>query len=310
MIGYWSPRCPVRTDHDGVLATVYRKPRKSLVALAHWPGERTRRKAFVASTAVPPRIDGRLGPAEWENAARLTNLTVFGGEALAKEQTVALITHDATKLYIAFRSRHSHPEVKASAKTRDSATWKDDAIEFFLQPNVNDESYYQFVGNSRGVFADNRDQEMAWNGDWEYRAAFRKGLWEGELSVSFASLGMAAPQEGTRMGFNLCRDQQLPSQRLSCWSPVSGSFHEVNGFGRLVFSSTKAPTREVAGKGMAESVTFVRLAIDWDALGLDPREALLTAPTIQHFQRAARFTPDDEIPVERGKGWLLVVANR
>lgn len=36
MIGYWDPACPVRTDNPDVLATVYRKPGQSLIALASW----------------------------------------------------------------------------------------------------------------------------------------------------------------------------------------------------------------------------------------------------------------------------------
>lgn len=37
MLGYWTPRCPVKTNRNDVLATVYRKAGKSLIALAHWP---------------------------------------------------------------------------------------------------------------------------------------------------------------------------------------------------------------------------------------------------------------------------------
>jgi hypothetical protein len=40
MIGYWVPDCPVRTDHPAVLATVYRKPGKALVAIASWAREK------------------------------------------------------------------------------------------------------------------------------------------------------------------------------------------------------------------------------------------------------------------------------
>ena len=36
MIGYWAPSCPVKTDHQDVLATVYRRPERVLVALASW----------------------------------------------------------------------------------------------------------------------------------------------------------------------------------------------------------------------------------------------------------------------------------
>lgn len=40
MIGYWVPGCPVKTDRDSVLATVYRKPKKVLVSLASWAGQK------------------------------------------------------------------------------------------------------------------------------------------------------------------------------------------------------------------------------------------------------------------------------
>jgi hypothetical protein len=51
----------------------------------------------------------------------------------------------------------------------------------------------------------------------------------------------------------------------------------------------------------------VSLQIDWRALGLDPKTARLTAPPIMHFQGPATFRPDEPIPVEPGKGWLIVV---
>ena len=40
MLGWWNPACPVKTDNPQVLATVYRKAGKSLIALASWaPGK-------------------------------------------------------------------------------------------------------------------------------------------------------------------------------------------------------------------------------------------------------------------------------
>jgi hypothetical protein len=54
----------------------------------------------------------------------------------------------------------------------------------------------------------------------------------------------------------------------------------------------------------------VRLTIDWNALGLDPATCRLAAPTIPGFQDAASFSPHDEIPVQPGKGWLLILEGR
>jgi glycosyl hydrolase family 123 len=39
MIGYWDSSCPVRTNHEDVKATVYRKRDKSLIALASWAAD-------------------------------------------------------------------------------------------------------------------------------------------------------------------------------------------------------------------------------------------------------------------------------
>jgi hypothetical protein len=52
----------------------------------------------------------------------------------------------------------------------------------------------------------------------------------------------------------------------------------------------------------------VSLSIDWGALGIDPAGAMLTAPEVSGFQRAARFKPGAPIPVPKGKGWLLALS--
>jgi hypothetical protein len=41
MIGYWSPSCPVKTDHEKVLATVYKKKGALLVSIASWADQDT-----------------------------------------------------------------------------------------------------------------------------------------------------------------------------------------------------------------------------------------------------------------------------
>jgi hypothetical protein len=53
--------------------------------------------------------------------------------------------------------------------------------------------------------------------------------------------------------------------------------------------------------------TDFKLAIDWKKLGIDPAKATITAPEIKSFQPAKTFGLDDRIPVEKGKGWLLII---
>jgi len=50
-----------------------------------------------------------------------------------------------------------------------------------------------------------------------------------------------------------------------------------------------------------------RLKIDWKALGINPDQAKIKAPEIMNFQPERNFSPSEEIPVENGKGWLLII---
>jgi hypothetical protein len=63
----------------------------------------------------------------------------------------------------------------------------------------------------------------------------------------------------------------------------------------------------VALASWAPGQTSVKLQVDWKALGLSAGKATLTAPAVPGFQPAATFRPGDAIPVEPGKGWLLVI---
>lgn len=58
----------------------------------------------------------------------------------------------------------------------------------------------------------------------------------------------------------------------------------------------------------AKEPVKVKLEIDWNALGIDSRKATLIAPAIPGFQDAMTAPWSGEIPVEPGKGWLLVLA--
>ncbi|WP_343705743.1 glycoside hydrolase domain-containing protein [Flavobacterium sp.] len=57
----------------------------------------------------------------------------------------------------------------------------------------------------------------------------------------------------------------------------------------------------------ADADVNVKLNIDWKKLGINPAKATITAPEVTNFQSAKTFTAKDEIPVSKGKGWLLIV---
>jgi len=63
----------------------------------------------------------------------------------------------------------------------------------------------------------------------------------------------------------------------------------------------------IAVASWAPQKVDAKLTVDWKALGLSPTKATLTAPAVTGFQPPSTFRPDDAIPVEPGKGWLIVV---
>jgi hypothetical protein len=66
--------------------------------------------------------------------------------------------------------------------------------------------------------------------------------------------------------------------------------------GRALIAVASWATNEVA----------VHLQIDGAAMGFDPSKMNLYAPAIQGFQPETQFKPGEEIPVQPGKGWLLL----
>jgi hypothetical protein len=78
----------------------------------------------------------------------------------------------------------------------------------------------------------------------------------------------------------------------------------------LVTTYSKKDKVLISLASWAKEKTDCRLLIDWRALGLKPAKAQLVAPLIEEFQESAVFGIDDPIPVEPGKGWLLILSKR
>jgi len=323
MLGYWSRKCPVKTDNPDVLATVYKKKDEVLIALADWSkciwdnekGNTLRGNAITRIASKAPIIDGKISPGEWDNAAKLAGLVLTGTDEPASQQTECGITADSQNLYIAFRCNYSGGILKADVRGRDVHVWEDDAVELFIQPDTAVKSYYQFSGNSVGTIYDGFGSSTIatgstpeWNGDWTYKTSTGQGYWEGELSIPIKSIKMNIPTDGSSIGFNICRDQTSGKSESSTWSRLATWYHEPDNFGRIKFSTTIQPTIQDAAAVQTDKK--VRLKVDWKSLGLDPGKVTLVAPAIDNFQPAAEFSAFDSIPVKTSKGWLLIAKER
>lgn len=64
----------------------------------------------------------------------------------------------------------------------------------------------------------------------------------------------------------------------------------------------------VAVASWADSDVTVKLNVDWAGLGLDSGKVKVVAPEVANFQAGRAFAPEEGIPVQKGKGWLLVIS--
>lgn len=95
------------------------------------------------------------------------------------------------------------------------------------------------------------------------------------------------------------------SEMIGYWSencPVKTNNEKV-----LATVYKKNGTALISIASWADSDVNVKLNIDWKKLGINPAKATITAPEVTNFQAAKTFKAKDEIPVSKGKGWLLIV---
>jgi hypothetical protein len=95
------------------------------------------------------------------------------------------------------------------------------------------------------------------------------------------------------------------SEMIGYWSdncPVKTSNEKV-----LATVYKKKGKALISIASWADDDTQITLKIDWKKLGINPATARITAPQVKNFQPAKTFRIDGKIPVEKGKGWMLIV---
>lgn len=95
------------------------------------------------------------------------------------------------------------------------------------------------------------------------------------------------------------------TQMIGYW--VSDNPVKTNNEDVLATVYKKSGKAMVSIASWAPQDTNIKLQIDWDKLGIDPKKATLSAPEIKNFQPAHTFSPNDEIPVKKNEGWLLII---
>ena len=115
-----------------------------------------RPRVSAIRASVPPRVDGRLDDAIWQDATRITEFVQQQPRdgAPASEQTEVYVAYDSSNLYIGVYAHYSDPShIRANRSDRDR-TFADDTVSVFFDTFLDQQRAYVFSVNGYGVQGD------------------------------------------------------------------------------------------------------------------------------------------------------------
>ena len=211
----------------------------------------------VKRAATPITIDGKLDDAAWATATPPVTLQfLWESQTGAKQNTYARLLWDAQALYVGFDADDA--DINARFLQRDDPTYRDDAVEIFINPDPAQETlYYGFEMNARGVLYDylnynGRTFFKRWDATGMTIAVSLRGTlndrtdtdqgWSLEATIpwaNFEELSRRPPAVGAVWKANFNRwDGVEPNRRMSIWSDPQNTTswpHVPSRFGEIVF---------------------------------------------------------------------------
>jgi hypothetical protein len=202
-------------------------------------------------------VDGKLDEPAWTGAASPVTLQfLWESQTGAKQKTSARLLWDAQELYVGFDAEDT--DINARYEQRDDPTYRDDAVEIFINPDPKQETvYYGFEINVRGVLYDylnynSRTLFKRWDSTGVKIATSILGTlnnradvdsrWSLEAAIpwaNFEELSRRPPAPGAVWKVNFNRwDGVEPNRRMSIWSDPQNTDswpHVPSRFGEIVF---------------------------------------------------------------------------
>jgi hypothetical protein len=150
-----------------------------------------RPQLLVPFIKTPPVIDGKLNDAAWRSSTELSQFVEWSLDNYVQDPVTVLLSYDDRNLYVAFRnSDPAATELNTSVRSRgprDTFLWgRDHALVGIRNRDVS----LQLIGDPKGTMADWKDNEIKWNGDWQYSAFIDQTEWTAEFSIPLKAFGL------------------------------------------------------------------------------------------------------------------------
>ena len=192
-------------------------------------------------------VDGKLDDSGWKKCEPTFMLPVTGD--ICEVKTPVRVRIGKEHLYFAFECMEPRmDEINTERMEKDHKDlWMDSVVEFFLNPSGDGKEYYQFIVNSKGVYADLHNLRMGnssqvngkWNSNIKVAASVLKDRFIVEAALPLKDLKRF---DAKKFRANFCRHRSLKKGRVASryytWSPNHIGYHEAENYGRLLFEKT------------------------------------------------------------------------
>ncbi len=285
------------------------------------PTERPRIPAIKVNN--PPRIDGELDDAAWNEAAKVTGFWLNDWDELAPEQTEVRICYDDRHLYVAFLCYDSQPQmIRAQQRKRGGSFGNDDWVSLGIdplnRPQVEQPTYIFFVnplGTQDEIVPGGAAAKIEWRGDWQAAAQITPQGWQAEIEIPFRILRL--PQKVTALGLSFTRSIPAPRSISSSYPYRRGrAIGNTAEYGPLNLPSFHPPiltmlsTSFVLGEGERgvqtgwDAKQYLPNGLQWQlTINPDFRNIEDVVETID-FTYVPRLLPDRRPFFAEGSGYL------
>ncbi|MDG2374817.1 MAG: carbohydrate binding family 9 domain-containing protein, partial [Woeseiaceae bacterium] len=175
-----------------------------------------------------PQIDGRIDSAEWQEAARISDMhEIEPVEFTApSERTVWYFAYDDRALYVAGYAYDSEPDqISANVLRQGGNLFPDDRMSLIIDPFNNKRSGYSFTLNPNGVraeaiYATPTRASDEWDGIWHGAAQIVNDGWTMEMEIPFNTITFDLKND--TWGVNVWRRIARKAERMG-WESRNGA---------------------------------------------------------------------------------------
>ncbi len=166
-----------------------------------------------------PVIDGKLSDPLWQQASELSEFVNWSLDTYIKDPVSVFICYDEKNLYVAFRN--SDPKAVELNKTvnpkgpRDTFLWGRNHAMVGIGHNG---TYLQLMADPKGTMTDWKNNDLSWNGNWQYGASINETDWTAEFSIPLSDLGLV--ESGPWKELSLSVSRSYPGGESSRWSGI------------------------------------------------------------------------------------------